>query len=245
MGYPNQTDFLLGGRRLPTELLIVAGVLAASYLLGSLPFGLFVVRLATGRDLRNIESGRTGGTNAMRAAGFFAGAATVILDFFKGAIAAWLARAVLPDNTWLAVIAPVLAVLGHNYSIFLAQRDEQGKLRLRGGAGGATTVGGAMGLWFPSALINIPVGVGILFGVGYASVATLSVGLSSIAIFAYRAWIGASPWEYIFYGVFAEILLLIALRPNIKRLLNGTERVVGWRARRKAKNEKRATEPKS
>jgi glycerol-3-phosphate acyltransferase PlsY len=244
LGYFNQQDTSPGGLSLTTELLLAAGVLIASYLIGSIPFGLVVVKLATGRDLRNIESGRTGGTNAMRAAGFIAGAATVILDFFKGAVAVWLARAVLPGSVWLEVIAPVIAVLGHNYSIFLAARDPQGKLHLRGGAGGATTVGGAMGLWWLSALINIPVGVGILFGVGYASVATLSVGISSIAIFAYRAWIGASPWEYIMYGVLAEILLLIALRPNIKRLLNGTERVVGWRARRKSKIEQSSTEKK-
>jgi len=45
---------------------------------------------------------------------------------------------------------------------------------------------------------------------------------------------GVSPWQYILYGVFAEIILLWALRPNIRRLLNGTERLIGWRARRKS-----------
>jgi glycerol-3-phosphate acyltransferase PlsY len=64
----------------------------------------------------------------------------------------------------------------------------------------------------------------------------MSVPLVAILVFAYRAWIGASPWQYILYGIGAEIILVIALRPNIKRLLNGTERLVGWRARRKQKS---------
>jgi glycerol-3-phosphate acyltransferase PlsY len=82
-------------------------------------------------------------------------------------------------------------------------------------------------------LFILPVGAGILYFVGYASVATLSAPLVASAIFAYRYWIGVGPWEYILYGLLSEILLVIALRPNIKRLLNGTERVVGLRARRK------------
>ena len=54
----------------------------------------------------------------------------------------------------------------------------------------------------------------------------------AIVIFAIRAWMGLSPWQFIFYGVLVEILAIWALRPNIKRLFKGTERVVGWRARR-------------
>jgi glycerol-3-phosphate acyltransferase PlsY len=54
----------------------------------------------------------------------------------------------------------------------------------------------------------------------------------SFIIFAVRAALGLSPWEYAVYGVLAEILLVLALRPNIQRLLNGTERLHGWRARR-------------
>jgi glycerol-3-phosphate acyltransferase PlsY len=211
-----------------------------AYLLGSVPFGLIVVKLATGKDIRNVESGRTGGTNAMRAAGPWAGAFTVSFDFLKGVAAVWLVRWLIPAESawkvWFEVLAPLAAILGHNYSIFLAQVDEQGRLRLRGGAGGATSVGGGAGLWLPSAFITIPAGLLVLFGIGYASVATMSVPLVAILVFAYRAWIGASPWQYILYGIGAEIILVIALRPNIKRLLNGTERLVGWRARRKQKS---------
>jgi glycerol-3-phosphate acyltransferase PlsY len=142
-------------------------------------------------------------------------------------------RAWLPPSAWLEVLAPTLAVLGHNYSIFLIERKESGGWRLRGGAGGAPSTGGAFGLWAPSLFIVVPVGVTILFGVGYASLATLCVPLAAALLFAYRAWIGVSPWEYIFYGVFTGLLLAWALRPNIRRLLNGSERLVGWRARKK------------
>jgi glycerol-3-phosphate acyltransferase PlsY len=223
-------DFLLG---------LIA--LLLSYLIGSIPFGLLIVKLSTGKDIRKVESGRTGGTNAARAAGFIAGASTTIMDFFKGLAAVWLVRFLFPDDVswkiWIEVLAPVAAILGHNYSIFLAERNEKGHLRLRGGAGGATAVGGAAGLWWPSALIIIPIALLVLFGIGYASVATLSVPAMAIIIFVYRAWIGASPWEYVVYGILAEILLVLALRPNIVRLMNGTERLIGWRARRKGKPE--------
>lgn len=221
-----------------TQILTFFIVLAISYLLGAIPFGLIIVWLVTKKDVRKIESGRTGGTNVWRAAGVFAGAATAILDLLKASVAAWCALHLMPDNAWLATIAPVFAVIGHNYSIFLAERDEHGRLRLRGGAGGASTVGGAFGLWWPSLLILLPAGVLILYFGGFASVATLSVAFLSIIIFAYRAWIGASPWQYTLYGVATLIILIIALRPNIKRLMNGTERIVGWRVR---KNKKRSS----
>jgi len=61
------------------------------------------------------------------------------------------------------------------------------------------------------------------------------VGLMSTIIFAVRAALGLSPWEYAIYGLLAEVLLVWALRPNIKRLLNGTERLHGWRAKRQEK----------
>lgn len=207
-------------------------VLGLSYLIGSIPFGLLIVRLKTGKDIRTVESGRTGGTNAMRAAGFFAGLLTAILDLLKSAVCVWIARALLPGVIWLEVLAPILAILGHNYSVFLMSRDAKGKFKLRGGAGGAPTVGGAFGLWPPSLFIIVPIAVVMLFGVGYASLATMSVALIAAIIFAIRAAVGSSPWVYVLYGVLAELLLMWALRPNIQRLLKGNERVVGWRARR-------------
>ncbi len=206
-------------------------VMLLAYLIGSVPFGLIIVKISTGKDVRKIESGRTGGTNAMRAAGFWAGFVTAILDILKAAAAVWIARA-FNVGVWIEVFAPLATILGHNHSIFLAERKD-GKLRLRGGAGGAASVGGAMGLWAPAILIIFPVGLFIFFAVGYASITTMSVALIAMVIFAVRAWLGLSPWQYILYGFFAELLLIWALRPNIKRLLEGNERLHGWRAKDK------------
>ena len=206
--------------------------LLLSYLLGSVPFGLLIVRWQTGKDFRLVGSGRTGGTNAMRAAGFWAGMLTAILDMLKGVLAIWLARAI-DGGVWLEVLAPLAAIAGHNHSIFLPERDENGRLHFRGGAGGATSVGGAFGLWPPSILIILPIGLLIYFGVGYASVTTMSAALIAMLIFLIRAGLGLSPWQYILYGVVAEAMLVWALRPNIKRLMSGTERLHGWRAKRR------------
>jgi acyl phosphate:glycerol-3-phosphate acyltransferase len=205
------------------QFLIDAGTLLAAYLFGSIPFGLLVVKAINGKDIRTIASGRTGGTNAFRAAGFGAGLFTAILDILKAALTVWLARAITP-NVWIHVLAPIAAVLGHNHSIFLPERTEQGRLRLRGGAGGAAALGGTFGLWPPAILFMLPVGLLIWWGIGYASVTTLSVGLMTMIIFGVRAAMGLAPWEYVLYGLLAELLMFWALRPNIKRLFDGTER---------------------
>ncbi len=208
-------------------------ILGVSYVFGSIPSGLLIVKLRTGKDIRNIASGRTGGTNALRAAGLWAGLGTAILDIMKSAVCVWLARWLVPGVVWMEIFAPLMAVLGHNYSIFLIERNEDGVIRLRGGAGGGPTAGGAFGLWMPSLIIVAPIVAGILFFIGYASVATISIPLVAMLIFAYRTLTSGAPWEYILYGLFAELILIWALRPNISRLFKGTERLVGLRARRR------------
>jgi glycerol-3-phosphate acyltransferase PlsY len=114
----------------------------------------------------------------------------------------------------------------------MAERGADGRLHLRGGAGGAPAGGGAVGLWPPIFFILLPLGILVWYGIGYASVTTISIALMCIIIFAVRSILGISPWAYVLYGVLAEIILLVALRPNLKRLLNGTERLHGWRAKR-------------
>ena len=207
-------------------------VLIVTYLIGSVPFGLIIVKLATGQDVRKIQSGRTGGTNAMRAAGLWAGVATAILDLLKGAVSVWLARWLTPELVWIIVLAPIMAILGHNYSIFLIERDENGSIKMHGGAGGAPSAGGSFGLWPPVILFILPIAGFILYFVGYASVATLSAPIITTIVFAVMAWTGKLPWEYVAYGILAGIILAWSLRPNIKRLMNGTERLIGWRAKR-------------
>jgi glycerol-3-phosphate acyltransferase PlsY len=163
-----------------------------------------------------------------------------MLDILKGAGAVWLTTWLTPDSHWAHVVAPLAAILGHNYSIFLPVRDENGKwIGLSGGAGGAPSVGGAMGLWPGSILIILPLGMLTFFSLGIASITTMAVALFAIVIFAVRALQG-HPWIDILYGVGAEILLIWALRPNLKKLFEGNERVVkyslnGWLRARKEK----------
>lgn len=211
-------------------------VIVLSYIIGSIPFGWIIVWLTTRKDVRTVASGRTGGTNVMRAAGFGAGLATAILDILKGASTVWLARAVT-DNPWIHVLAPLAAIVGHNYSIFLMERKENGGFRLRGGAGGAPCAGGAFGLWPWTLAVIIPLGALIFFGVGYASITTMSVALITMLVFLVRAIQGLSPWQYVLYGVIAEGLLLWALRPNIQALREGRERFHGWRPWQKKSGE--------
>lgn len=169
----------------------------------------------------------------MRAAGVWAGLVTGFFDVFKGISAVLISRYLLPgSHLWLDVLAPFFAIFGHNYSLFLVERTDNGWLRFRGGAGGATCLGGSIGLWPPSVLIILPLCWVIYYFGGYASVTTLSVALISTLVFTYRAWVGLGPWQYAVYGILAFIALAWALRPNIKRLLAGNERVVGLRAKR-------------
>jgi glycerol-3-phosphate acyltransferase PlsY len=219
------------------QMAIDAGAILLGYLLGSIPFGLIWVKVISGKDIRNVASGRTGGTNAARAAGPGAGVLTAITDGAKGACAAWIAMGLSPDHHWVHVLAPLAAILGHNYSVFLIERDSANRMRLRGGAGGGPTVGGAIGLWWPSVFIVMPIAMLVFFGIGYASVTTISIALTITAIFAVGYFLHL-PWAGLpdlTYGLVALVLLLWALRPNIRALLQGRERFHGWRPWRSSK----------
>ncbi len=222
------------------DLIVAAVLMLVGYLLGSIPFGLILVKLKTGKDIRSVESGRTGGANAMRAGGLSIGLMTAVCDVLKGAAAVWISQNVAPANEWAHIMAPIGAILGHNYSLYLPEFDENRRfLRFRGGAGAAPALGGAIGLWWPSLFIILPIGALVFFVLGYASMTTISVGVSTFFIFGVPALLGwpGSSWIAAFYGVVALALLVWALKPNIQKLLNGTERVIGmslhgkWKAK--------------
>jgi acyl phosphate:glycerol-3-phosphate acyltransferase len=219
------------------QILIGMGAIVAGYLIGSIPFGMLIVKSKTGKDIRQVESGRTGGTNAVRAAGFWAGLFTAILDIAKGAASVWLAETLTP-NDWVHILAPLAAIIGHNYSIFLITR-ENGKIRFHGGAGGAPALGGAIGLW-PGIFPYVVVGGALVWATtGIASLTTISIGLIIIVVFGINISRGIQDPQDIWYGIIVELLILWALRPNLKKLFAGQERVVkyslnGWLKARKA-----------
>lgn len=218
-------------------ILYVLIVLISGYILGSIPFGVVIVKIASGKDVRLIGSGRVGGTNVMRAAGFFAGFLTGVLDVCKGILTARISDLLLPGNELVKVLGVALVVLGQIHSIFLIEKNADGKIHLRGGAGGAASLGSAMALWFPAWMFIIPLGVFVYIFVGYASLTTITIALVGLIIFIVRYILGLGPWQHILFSVMALGLVLYALQPNLVRLKNGTERMVGLRAYRAKKKE--------
>ncbi len=214
------------------EFLPKIGILFLAYCIGSIPWGYILVKLVKGEDIREVASGRTGGTNAMRAAGFALGFTTALLDIMKTACVVWIAQYLYPNSPWFHVLSPLIALVGHNYSIYLIRRDQDGKITVGGGAGGTPAVGGIVGLWWPSIFILLPAGYFMVMIIGYASLATMSLPLIGTIILLIRFITIGTPWQYIFFGLLAEIFIIWALRPNIKRLMNGTERLVGIRAKK-------------
>ena len=214
---------------------LVAAVVG--YLCGSIPFGYLYVRLVKGEDIRTIGSGRTGGTNSLRAAGLGVGLATSFSDVGKGALGIILSRWLLANQMnpdllpWALALAGVMSVIGHNWSVFMGWR---------GGAGTGPNVGWGTALWWPMLPIAIVVMSGMLLGIGMASVASLTMGALIAIVFFVLYVAGIPPFDaslaYIVGGLVAFAIVSYALRPNIKRLLNGTERIVGpraWRLKRK------------
>lgn len=193
-----------------------------AYLIGAIPAGLIVVRVLSGKDIRAVGSGRTGGANALRAAGALAGILTGACDLAKGIAAVGIARLILPASPVAEALCGVAVVAGHNWPIYI---------RLRGGAGTGPNIGVATALWPISSLILIPAIPLLLVTTGYASVTSTVAALIIAAIFVARMLVVDTPAAYAGYAVATSLLVALALIPNYKRLLAGTERMVGPRAR--------------
>ena len=208
--------------------LLLAGLFG--YILGSIPFGWLYVKAKTGKDIRTIGSGRMGGTNSYRAAGLVIGLLTALSDFLKGALSVWMARWLFSGQvdpawlSWIAAFGGVMAVVGHNWSIFL---------KFKGGAGTGPNVGWATAVWLPLFPAVFLVGVALMLTVGMASVASMVVAIMIPVIFAIRYFMGLDPSPaYLLGGLVTAAAVAWALRPNFKRILAGNERVVGPRAKR-------------
>ncbi len=197
--------------------------LIVSYLLGSIPMGLVIVKILSGRDVRTVGSGRTGGTNAFRAAGLPAGVLTGLSDMAKGFVAVYIARILSSgEMPWLEAAAAVAAVAGHNWSVFLG---------FKGGAGTGPNAGAATAFWPWAAVILIPLVPVVLLATGYASIASTAASVIILLIFIALALVRDYPVVYIVYAIATTVLVALALLPNYKRLIAGTERRVGPRAK--------------
>ncbi|PTQ12994.1 acyl-phosphate glycerol 3-phosphate acyltransferase [Sphingomonas oleivorans] len=183
------------------------------YLLGSIPFGVILTRMAGAGDLRAIGSGNIGATNVLRTGHKGLAALTLILDGAKGAVAVVLAGAVAPV---LAPIAAAGAFLGHLYPVWL---------RFRGGKGVATFLGIALALHWPSGLVFALVWLGALAVTRFSSVGGMSAAVATPVAAAFF-----ERFDLALLFLFFALMLLWKHRTNLERLLAGTEpRVAGSR----------------
>jgi glycerol-3-phosphate acyltransferase PlsY len=189
------------------------GLIAAfiiSYLLGSIPFGVVLTRLAGGPDLRSIGSGNIGATNVLRTGKKGLAAATLLGDILKGTVAVLLGAELGPPA---ALVAACGAVLGHLLPVWLG---------FKGGKAVATFLGCLIGLFWPAALAFAVVWLAVAFITRYSSLASLLASLAAVAALLAFHLIPAT----LVFALLA-VILWVKHAQNIKRLLAGEESRIG------------------
>lgn len=182
--------------------------LAAGYLLGSIPVGPWLGRLA-GVDVRRQGSGNTGATNVARTVGRLAGLATLIGDALKG-VAAVLASRLLVQDDWSAAAAGLAAICGHSFSIFLG---------FAGGKGVATAFGMFLVLAPAAAAASLGVFTLVALATKYASLASITAALT-LPLASYG---GGSPTAVTSAAIAAAFFVVVRHRDNLRRLADGSE----------------------
>ncbi len=186
------------------------GALLFGYVLGSIPFGLILTRLAGLGDIRAIGSGNIGATNVLRTGRKGLAAATLVLDALKGTVAVLVAARF---GLEAALVAGLGAFLGHCFPVWL---------RFRGGKGVATFLGILLGLHWPSMIIIALIWIGTAAVTRYSSVSAL---IASAAAPMVLLLVGES--EMALLLTVLSILLWFRHRANLKRLLAGEESRIG------------------
>jgi glycerol-3-phosphate acyltransferase PlsY len=192
-----------------------------SYLLGALMGSLIIGALRGGVDIRQMGSGNAGGTNALRTQGALFALGVVLIDVGKGWIAAyWLPSIALPgvppdpmlDRAWLTSACALSVVLGHVYPVW---HD------FRGGKGGATLVGAALGIEPTLILPALAVWLIVAMLTGFVGLSTMCAAIA-LAIAAAVLVEPASPALTALFAATAFVILY-AHRDNILRMRAGTE----------------------
>lgn len=199
------------------ELVPALLLVALAYLSGSIPMGVLVARISGGPDPRTIGSGRTGGTNALRALGRKWAAVVAGGDLLKGALPVLVARYVTGGDAGVEVACGLAAVFGASHSIFLG---------FGGGRGVATGVGTMLVILPGAVLLAAPVFIGVILVTRYVSLGSLlaSAALAVIVVLWWLAANGAVPVAYPIYTALGAGLVWLAHADNIDRLMHGTER---------------------
>jgi glycerol-3-phosphate acyltransferase PlsY len=193
----------------PSAFLPVALVLG--YLLGSIPFGLILTKLAGTQDLRSIGSGNIGATNVLRTGHKALAAATLLLDMLKGTAAVVVAGYYGGPNS--AMLAALGAFLGHLFPVWL---------KFKGGKGVAVYIGVLIGLFWPAAVIFCVLWIATAFTSRYSSLSAL---VASFVTPIFLWWFGHLALASLFAVL--TMLLFYVHRENIKRLQAGTEGRIG------------------
>jgi acyl phosphate:glycerol-3-phosphate acyltransferase len=184
-------------------------VIGLAFVLGSIPTGVLLSRALGGRDVREHGSGNIGAANVARTSGFKVGALVGFLDIVKGVVPVLIGRLAGLDDTGLAVVA-MLAVVGHDYSIFL---------RFRGGKGVATTLGAALALAPWVAVLAMVGWVLVMYLSRYSSLASLT----TLVLLPILLAVTMQPAPYVVAGVLLFALGVWKHRANIVRLATGRE----------------------
>jgi glycerol-3-phosphate acyltransferase PlsY len=201
----------------------VAGfaVLVGAYLVGGIPFGLILVRLIHGSDVRSSGSGNIGATNVMRTAGNVAGILTLVLDTAKGSLAVYLASKVTGGNAAWMSGAAVAVIAGHIFSPYL---------KFHGGKGVATFTGAFLFLTPVALTVLLILFLAAVWYQRYISFGSVFCAL----VFPLGVWLIQRPgWPVMLAAIGASALVIYKHQENIERLLAGTERRFAW-SRRKA-----------
>jgi glycerol-3-phosphate acyltransferase PlsY len=189
-------------------LVVAFGV---GYLLGSIPFGLVLTKLAGTQDLRSIGSGSIGATNVLRTGSKALAVGTLLGDALKGTVAVVLMGYYAgPDAAMLAALG---AFLGHLFPVWL---------KFNGGKGVATYIGVLIGLFWPAAVAFCVMWLAVAFATRYSSMAGL-VAAFITPLFLW--WFGHPALASL--CVVMTLLLFYKHRENIKRLQAGTENKIG------------------
>lgn len=199
----------------PAILVRTIALMLLSYLAGSIPVGRLVARRVGGLDLRTVGSGRTGGTNALRALGRKWAAVVVAGDLLKGALPVLVARIVSGGDPATEVLCGGAAVAGAIWSVFNG---------FRSGRGVGTGVGTMLVIQPVAVLLAAPVFVLVILATRYVSLGSLLGSAAMVPAMALLLLLSPLSWLYVLYAAVGAGFIWLAHADNIDRLLHGTER---------------------
>ena len=186
-----------------------------AYLLGAIPFGVLIVKMRGGPDIRESGSGNIGAANVARNAGVVAGVVTLVLDAGKGYFAVWLAARVTHGNILWMTIAAAAAVIGHIFPVWLG---------FHGGKGVATGLGAFLPVCREAVLLALVLWVLVVGFWRYSSLGSI-IATAAMPVFVYLLYAPghAPPIDVTVCTVAISLLILWKHRANMQRLIAGNE----------------------